>query len=138
MDATYANIAQLRSRAMFNFQKRQFELANEQATAAMDLFAIFPRANPRWLQPCEGLEELMQLAGRPHECERLITAALEVVESSGPDRGDLEGFYARFLFAEKRYDEAEIHVLAAIDAPCDDVGFEHELLEKIRAARAAG
>ena len=133
----YADLAQLRGRAMWSFQKKDLPLANEQADAAMAMFAVLPTDHPKWLDACEGLADLMQVAGRFAECDRLCQLALAASEPNGPDRGDLEAFYANFLFAQGRLDEAETHAIAAIRAPVDEVGFVQKVLREIRAARAA-
>ena len=122
---------------MRHFEKRELAPANADATAAMELFARYPREQPGWIELCEGLAELMQLADRPDDCDRLCQRALAARPASGVDRGDLEFFYAKFLLGQQRLDEAEMHAIEAIRAPCGEVGFAQAMLREIRAAKAS-
>ena len=135
MDPTYTSINLQRSRAKMNFQMRKHELAAEQAALAMQLFESFPVRDPKWDALCASLADLMQLMGRPDDCDRLMKLSLAACEPTGNERGTREAFYAKFLLQQGRLDEAEVHALAAIAAPLGEIGFAQELLRDIRARK---
>ena len=133
--AIYRDLFLLQSRAKMNLRMGKLELAHTQAATALQLFETYPTDDDDWENLSVSLADLAQMMNMPEACDRFMRQAL-AGRASGAERGDREAFYAKFLFAQGRLDEAEVHALEAIRAPCGEVGFAVDMLQEIRAARA--